>query len=211
MTNPLRRTAARALRALGVAALASSAALTVLAGPASASAPTVTGFDPETKTHAWEGREGWVCVDGYYRIRTPFSTPQGSDNVLDMSLATPMVGTIIQHEWHTGSNQQWGLCYTGSGSTASFALVNRRNGRLCMGIGDASRLDASWLATFDCGSPPPDHQTFSIIRDPADRNRVLLQLHHSGNFVAVSAPGERDAVVAQYSYRATQFTLEWLG
>ncbi|MFE7595165.1 RICIN domain-containing protein [Kitasatospora sp. NPDC057512] len=195
MTNPLRRRTARALRTLGAGILAALAGGTLLAAPASADTPPKFG---------WSDWNGWSC-SGYYRINTP------AGQVLDMSQGgTFFDGALIQYPWNGQRNQQWGLCrWPGAPEdTSSYVLRNRQNGD-CIGSYDGGSVDASWISVFDCSGYIGPNQKFWKVVDPAS-GAFGLKLQHSGNWLAVAEAANANSIVAQYSYRATAFTLQQL-
>ncbi|MFF8771878.1 RICIN domain-containing protein [Kitasatospora sp. NPDC015120] len=203
MTNQPHRTASRrgtALRALGAAALASLAGLTLLAGPASAAPQGLASTE-------WHG---YVCDDGFYRIRTPFG------KLVERNPNSPW-GQAVQNSDTGGYNQQWKLCHYNA-DNQYLILRSRSNENTCLGVwkqnpNDASEglADGANLNVFDCSGYIHANQAFQFLFPTPGSNEVLIILRHSGSFAAVADPaGSTGSAVAQYTYRASLFTLEHL-
>ncbi|MFF4381111.1 RICIN domain-containing protein [Kitasatospora sp. NPDC001547] len=203
MTNPLRHASVRpgtALRALGAAALAPLAGLTLLAAPASA----------ETRAPASTEWHGYVCDDGYYRIRTPF-------NQLVERNQYSAWGQAVQNPDTGGYNQQWKLCHY-KDDNQSFIFRSRRNENECLGIWKQNPNDngeglgdSANFNVFDCSGWIYGNQIFHLLYPTPGSNQVVLRIGHSGSFAAVSdQAGSAGSAVAQYAYRATLFTLDHL-
>ncbi|MEK2494777.1 hypothetical protein WN990_35050 [Kitasatospora purpeofusca] len=189
-----------ALRALGAAALASLAGLTLLAGPASAAPQGLASSE-------WHG---YVCDDGYYRIKTPYG------QLVERNQASPW-GQAIQNFDTGGYNQQWKRCHYNADNQI-FIFRSRQNENTCLGVwkqnpNDTTEglTDAANLNVFDCSGWIYLNQLFRLIHTSPGSSEVLLQLAHSGSFATVADPaGSAGSPVAQYSNRATLFTLERL-
>ncbi|MFD7581691.1 RICIN domain-containing protein [Kitasatospora sp. NPDC059817] len=203
MTNPLLNATTRrgtALRALGAAALASLAGLTLLAGPASAATQGLASSE-------WHG---YVCDDGYYRIKTPFG------QLVEKNMASSW-GQVIQNPDTGGYNQQWKLCHYNS-DNQSFIFRSRLNEDDCLGHWkrnpndpNEGNSDGAPFNVFDCSGWIYGNQIFSLIHPSPGSSEVLLRIGHSGSFGTVADPaGSAGSAVNQYSYRATLFTLEHL-
>ncbi|WP_406095438.1 RICIN domain-containing protein [Kitasatospora purpeofusca] len=203
MTDSLRHTTTRrgtALRALGAAALASLTGLTLLAGPASAAPQGLASSE-------WHG---YICDDSYYRIKTPFGQLVGRNQ------ASPW-GQAVQSPDTGGYHQQWKLCHYNADNQI-FIFRSRQNENTCLGIwkqnpNDASEGlgDAANFNVFDCSGWIYLNQLFRLLHPSPGSSEVLLQVAHSGSFATVADPaGAAGSPVAQYSTRATLFTLEHL-
>ncbi|MFJ9448266.1 RICIN domain-containing protein [Kitasatospora sp. NPDC101235] len=203
MTNPLRHTTIRrgtALRALGGAALATLAGLTLFAAPASAATQGLSS----TNWHSY------VCDDGYYRIKTPFG------QLVEKNLSSAW-SQVVQNPDSGGYNQQWKLCHYENDSEL-FIFRNRSNEDACLGIWKQNPTDAnegladgSNFNVSTCSGWIYGNLQFRMYHPTPGSAEVILRIGHSGSFAAVSDPnGAAGSVIAQYSYRATLFTLEHL-
>ncbi|MBD0669752.1 RICIN domain-containing protein [Streptomyces sp. CBMA156] len=202
MTNPLRHTSTRqgtALRALGAAALASLAGLTLLAAPASASPQGPASSE-------WHG---YVCDDGYYRIRTPFG------QLVERNLASDW-GQAIQNPDTGHYNQQWKLCHFNS-DNQSLILRSRLQEGECLGVWKQNPNDGGSggeganLNVFDCTGWIYNNQILHFTPLAPGSDQVLIRLSHSGFFAALAdQAGSTGSALAQFSNRATVFTLEHL-
>ncbi|MEV7774586.1 RICIN domain-containing protein [Kitasatospora sp. NPDC086791] len=202
MTNRPRRTTRRgtALRALGATALASLAGLTLLAGPASAATQGLASSE-------WHG---YVCDDGYYRIRTPFN------QLLERNLYSAW-GQAIQNPDTGGYNQQWKVCHYRD-DNQSYIIRSRRHEGECLGVWKQDPNDGATggeganFNVFDCEGWIYGNQIFHFLYpNPSNTNQVVLQIGHSGFFAALNDPnGSTGSALAQYSDRMTVLTLEHL-
>lgn len=190
----------RALRGLAAAALASLAGLTLLAGPAAAATQGLASSE-------WHG---YVCDDGYYRIRTPFG------QLVERNQYSTW-GQAIQNPDSGAYRQQWKLCHYNSDSE-SFIFRSREREGDCLGVwkqnpndGSEGLADGANFNLFDCQGWIYGNQIFHFVYPVPGSNQVLMKIGHSGSFAAVSDPnGGAGSSIAQYGYRASMFTLEHL-
>ncbi|MFG2910319.1 RICIN domain-containing protein [Kitasatospora sp. NPDC048286] len=203
MTNPLRRATTRrgtALRALGAAALAPLAGLTLFVAPASAAPQGLSST-------AWHH---YICDDGYYRIKTPYG------QLVERNLLSAW-SQAVQNPDTGGYNQQWKMCHYENDADL-FIFRNRSNENSCLGIWkqdpndpNEGLADGANFSASECSGWIVGNQQFRIHPVAPGSNQVILRVGHSGSFAAVSDPnGAAGSVIAQYSYRATLFTLEHL-
>ncbi|RGD56609.1 hypothetical protein DR950_01300 [Kitasatospora xanthocidica] len=202
MTDPHRTTTRRsaALRALGATALASLSGLTLLAAPASAATQGLASSE-------WHG---YVCDDGYYRIRTPF-------NQLVERNQYSAWGQAIQNPDTGAYNQQWKLCHYNS-DNQSFIFRSRQNEGDCLGVWKQNPNDGATggeganLNLFDCQGWIYGNQIFHFLYpDPGNTSKVILKLGHSGFYAALAdQSGSTGSAIAQFSDRVAVFTLEHL-
>ncbi|MFE4357420.1 MULTISPECIES: RICIN domain-containing protein [unclassified Kitasatospora] len=197
MTNPRRSTV---LRALGATTLAALSALTLPAAPATAAPQGLASTE-------WHG---YVCDDGYTRIRTPFNQLVERNQYSTWAQA-------VQNPDTGGYNQQWKLCHHRDDSQA-FIFRNRQNENFCLGLwkenpADPTEgfVDGAVLSVFDCTGLIYSNQVFGLIHPTAGSQQVLIRISHSGSMLTIADPnGGAGSPVTQYGYRATAFTLEHL-